>query len=155
MVTVSGLAREAANLIKSMTDNPYLLLFLINILLFIVGMFLDAGPAILILGPVLGPIMYQVGIDPLHFAIVMCVNVTVGLATPPMGLVLFVASSVANEKIERIVQEIWPFLLVEFAVIFLITYFPSLTMTIPALAGFAKCPDGAFLCEAIVGMFGG
>ena len=146
MVTVSGLAREAASLIRNTTDNPSLLLFLVNILLFVVGMFLDAGPAILILGPVLGPIMTQVGVDPLHCAIVMCVNVTVGLAAPPMGLVLFVASSVSGEKIERIVQAIWPFLLVEFAVILLIAYFPSLTMTIPALAGFAQCPSGAFLC---------
>ena len=155
MVTVSGLAREAASLIKGTTDNPYLILFLVNILLFVVGMFLDAGPAILILGPVLGPIMYQVGIDPLHFAIVMCVNVTVGLATPPMGLVLFVAASVADERIERIVRAIWPFLMVEVAVIFLITYFPSLTMTLPALVGFATCPDSATLCNALVGGGGG
>ena len=155
MVVVSGLAREAASLIRGATDNPYFLLFMINILLFIVGMFLDAGPAILILGPVLSPIIQQAGIDPLHFAIVMCVNVTVGLATPPMGLVLFVASSVAEERIERIVRDIWPFLAVEFVVIFLITYFPSLTMTIPAVAGFAKCPDGAYLCEAVVGFAGG
>ncbi|MEZ5871188.1 MAG: TRAP transporter large permease [Nitratireductor sp.] len=155
MVTVSGLARHAAVFIQGVTDNPYLLLFLVNILLFIVGMFLDAGPAILILGPVLGPIMYQIGVDPLHFAIVMCVNVTVGLATPPMGLVLFVASSVSGEKIEKIVQEIWPFLLVEFAVIFLITYFPSLSMTLPAMAGFAKCPEGAGLCQALTGLAGG
>ncbi|PPB80929.1 tripartite ATP-independent transporter DctM subunit [Albidovulum inexpectatum] len=154
MVTVSGLAREAAGLINDTTDNPYILLFLVNILLFVVGMFLDAGPAILILGPVLGPIMTQAGVDPLHFAIVMCVNVTVGLATPPMGLVLFVAASVANERLERIVQAILPFLVVEFAVIFLITYFPSLTMTIPALAGFARCPSGATLCEALVGWTG-
>lgn len=150
MVTVSGLAREAASVIQGVSDNPYIILFLVNILLFVVGMFLDAGPAILILGPVLGPIMEQVGVDPLHFAIVMCVNVTVGLATPPMGLVLFVASAVAGEKVERIVQAIWPFLLVEVAVIFLITYFPSLSMTLPALAGFAKCPEGAGLCSFIV-----
>ena len=155
MVTVSGLAREAAMLIRGITDNPLLLLLMINILLFIVGMFLDAGPAILILGPVLAPIMTTAGVDPLHFAIVMCVNVTVGLATPPMGLVLFVASSVSGEKIERIVQAIWPFLVVEFAVIFLITYFPSLSMTLPAMTGFAKCPEGAFICEAIVGSIGG
>ncbi|MXN65590.1 TRAP transporter large permease subunit [Stappia sp. GBMRC 2046] len=154
MVTVSGLAREAARLIQGVSDNPYILLFLVNILLFVVGMFLDAGPAILILGPVLGPIMTQIGIDPLHFAIVMCVNVTVGLATPPMGLVLFVASSVAQEKVERIVQAIWPFLLVEVVVIFLITYFPSLSMTLPALAGFARCPDGASLCSLVVGGLG-
>ncbi len=155
MVTVSGLAREAAALIQTVTDNPYLLFFLVNILLFIVGMFLDAGPAILILGPVLGPIMYQIGIDPLHFAIVMCVNVTVGLATPPMGLVLFVASSVSGERVESIVREIWPFLAIEFAVIFLITYFPSVSMTLPTLAGFARCPEGATLCHTLTGLIGG
>jgi len=151
MVTVSGLAREATRIILFITDNPLLILLLINLLLFIVGMFLDAGPAILILGPVLAPIMASIGIDPLHFAIVMCVNVTVGLATPPMGLVLFVASSVSGERLENIVREIWPFLLIEFAVIFLITYFPSLTMTIPALAGFARCPEAAVVCQALVG----
>lgn len=68
MVTVSGLAREAATLIRGLSDNPYVPLLLVNILLFIVGMFLGAGPAILILGPVLGPIMTQIGVDPLHFA---------------------------------------------------------------------------------------
>lgn len=151
MVTVSGLARHAGSLMQGVSDNPYVLLFLANILLFIVGMFLDAGPAILIVGPVLGPIMYQVGVDPLHFAIVMCVNVTVGLATPPMGLVLFVTASISNEKVDKIVRAIWPFLLVEVAVIFLITYFPSLTMTLPAMAGFAKCPPGAALCQALAG----
>ena len=154
MVTVSGLARQATELILFVTNNPLLILLLINILLFIVGMFLDAGPAILILGPVLAPIMASIGIDPLHFAIVMCVNVTVGLATPPMGLVLFVASSVSGEKIEGIVKDIWPFLVVEFAVIFLITYFPSLTMTLPALSGFANCPDTATACQAIVSALG-
>jgi len=152
MVTVSGLAREAASFITSVSDNIYILLFLVNILLFVVGMFLDAGPAILILGPVLGPIFISLGIDPLHFAIVMCVNVTVGLATPPMGLVLFVAASVANERLERIIQAIWPFLLIEFAVIFLITFFPSLSMTLPALFGFAKCPENATLCQLMVGL---
>ncbi|MCY4260511.1 MAG: TRAP transporter large permease [Rhodobacteraceae bacterium] len=155
IVTVSGLARQATGFILFITDNPLLILLLINILLFVVGMFLDAGPAILILGPVLAPIMISIGIDPLHFAIVMCVNVTVGLATPPMGLVLFVAASVSGEKLESIVKEIWPFLLVEFAVIFLITYFPSLTMTLPAMFGFGKCPDSATVCQAILALTGG
>lgn len=155
MVTVSGLAREAAGFITGLTDNRYMLLFLVNILLFVVGMFLDAGPAILILGPVLGPIMTQLGVDSLHFAIVMCVNVTVGLATPPMGLVLFVSSSVSGERIENIVRAIWPFLLVEFAVIFLITFVPSIPMTLPALAGFAKCPADASICREILALAGG
>lgn len=155
MVTVSGLAREAASTIQGISDNVYVLFFLVNLLLFVVGMFLDAGPAILILGPVLGPMFTQLGVDPLHFAIVMCVNVTVGLATPPMGLVLFVAASVSGEKLERIVKAILPFLAVEVGVIFLITFFPSLSMTLPALAGFARCPADATACQAIVGLFQG
>jgi len=125
----------------AISENPYILLFAVNILLFIVGMFLDAGPAILILGPILGPAMVDLGIDPMHFAIVMCVNVTVGLATPPMGLVLFVAASVAKEKVERIAWSMLPFLAVQFAIIFLITYFPEVPMTLPRLLGFAPPPN--------------
>ena len=137
IITVSGMAQSIAGGMTSLTDNVYLLLFLVNMFLFIVGMFLDAGPAILILGPVLAPLFIGLGIDPLHFAVVMCVNVTVGLATPPMGLVLFVSSAVSGEKVERIAMEMLPFLAVEVAVIFLITYFPALTMTLPRLLGFA------------------
>ena len=137
IITVSGMAQSIAGGMTSLTDNVYLLLFLVNMFLFIVGMFLDAGPAILILGPVLAPLFIGLGIDPLHFAVVMCVNVTVGLATPPMGLVLFVSSAVSGEKVERIAVEMLPFLAVEVTVIFLITYFPALTMTLPRLLGFA------------------
>ena len=111
--------------------NPLILLFLINLLLFIVGMFLDAGPAIIILGPILGPIFVDLGVHPVHFAIIMSVNLTVGLATPPMGLVLFVASSVSGEKVETISKAILPFLAVEVLVIFLITYIPEISMTVP------------------------
>jgi TRAP-type C4-dicarboxylate transport system permease large subunit len=77
------------------------------------------------------------GVDPIHFAVVMCVNVTVGLATPPMGLVLFVAASVSNERVETIARQMLPFLAVEVTIIFLITYFPALSLTLPRLLGFA------------------
>ncbi|MEM9749675.1 MAG: TRAP transporter large permease [Pseudomonadota bacterium] len=137
IITVSGLTTSFADMITGATDNVLLLLFLVNLFLFLIGMFLDAGPAILILGPVLAPLFISMGVDPLHFAIVMCVNLTVGLATPPMGLVLFVASSISDEKPDRIAVEMIPFLAVEVAVIFLITYIPALTMTIPRLLGFA------------------
>ncbi len=136
IITVSGMAEQLAVGLTGITDNVLLLLFLVNIFLLIVGMFLDAGPAILILGPVLGPIFIGMGVDPLHFAIVMCVNVTVGLATPPMGLVLFVASSVSGEKVDRIAKEMLPFLAVEIGVIFLITYIPAISLTVPRLLGF-------------------
>jgi TRAP-type transport system large permease protein len=135
LVTVSGMATDIANAMVNVTDDPLLLLFLVNLLLFFVGMFLDAGPAILILGPVLAPIFSEIGVHPIHFALIMCVNLTVGLATPPMGLVLFVASSVSGERVENIVKAILPFLAVEILVIFLITYFPALTLTLPRWLG--------------------
>ncbi|NDE00460.1 MAG: TRAP transporter large permease [Gammaproteobacteria bacterium] len=137
LVTVSGLAKGIADSLLSITDNVAGLLFLVNILLFIVGMFLDAGPAILILGPVLSPVFIEMGVDPVHFAVIMCVNLTIGLATPPMGLLLFVTASVARESVENIVKALLPFLAVEVLVIFLITYFPALVLTLPRWLGLA------------------
>ncbi|MEZ5847753.1 MAG: TRAP transporter large permease [Geminicoccaceae bacterium] len=137
VVTISGAPGIMTRFVLSISDNPYILLFLINLLLLFIGMFLDAGPAILILGPILSPIMAKLGVEPLHFAIVMCVNVTVGLATPPMGLVLFTAASISREKAEAIAIEMLPFLAVEIGVIFLITFIPALSLTVPRLVGFA------------------
>ncbi len=138
VVSLSHAPEQLASLILSLSENPLILLFLINLLLFIVGMFLDAGPAIIILGPILGPIFTSLGVDPIHFAIIMSVNLTVGLATPPMGLVLFVAAAVSREKVETIAKAILPFLAVEIIVIFLITYVPAISMTIPRITGFAN-----------------
>jgi tripartite ATP-independent transporter DctM subunit len=135
-VSLAGTPKAITETFLSLSDNVYVLLFLVNVLLLIVGMFLDAGPAILILGPVLGPTMVSLGVDPLHFAIIMCVNVTVGLATPPMGLVLFVAASLTGDKVEKIAWEMLPFLAVELTVIFLITFIPALSLTIPRWIGF-------------------
>lgn len=128
LVTVSGMAERIATGLTSVTHNVLLLLFLVNLFLFFVGMFMDAGPAILILGPVLAPIFNAMGVEPIHFALIMCVNLTVGLITPPMGLVLFVTASISGERIEPIIRAILPFLAVEIVVIFLITYVPALTL---------------------------
>ncbi|GGC19996.1 membrane protein [Marivita lacus] len=137
VVSLSHTPEILAEFVLGLSENPLILLFLINLLLFVVGMFLDAGPAIIILGPILGPIFVDLGVDPIHFAIIMSVNLTVGLATPPMGLVLFVASSVSGERVETISKAILPFLAVEIVVIFLITFIPEISMTIPRLTGFA------------------
>ena len=136
VVSLSYTPQILAEFILSLSENPLILLFLINLLLFIVGMFLDAGPAIIILGPILAPIFIDLGVHPVHFAIIMSVNLTVGLATPPMGLVLFVASAVSGERVESIAKAILPFLAIEILVIFLITYVPAISMTIPRLTGF-------------------
>lgn len=138
IVTLSGFPARLGDFVFGLTDNPLLLLLLVNILLLIVGMFLDASPAILILGPILGPTMLQLGVDPLHFAIIMCVNLTVGLATPPLGLVLFVASSLTRIPVLHIAREMAPFLVIHIIIILLITYVPAISMTIPRLLGFAQ-----------------
>jgi tripartite ATP-independent transporter DctM subunit len=138
LVTMSGLAERMATMLLGVTDDPLLLLLLLNLLLFLSGMFLDAGPAILILGPVLGPVFVQLGVDPIHFAMIMCINLTVGLATPPMGLVLFVTASVAKERVEAIVRALLPFLAVQILVIVAVTLFPALTLTLPRWLGLIR-----------------
>lgn len=135
IVTLSGLPATLTAAVFGLTDNPYLVLFLVNVLLLLVGMFLDAGPAILVLGPLLGPTMAQLGVDPLHFAVVMCVNLTVGLATPPMGLVLFVASTLTRLPVMHIAREIMPFIGVHVILIFVVTYVPALSLTLPRWLG--------------------
>ena len=140
VVSLSQSAQMLAEWMLTLSENAYILLFLINIMLFIVGMFLDAGPAIIILGPILAPIFTSIGVDPVHFAMIMSVNLTVGLATPPMGLVLFVASSVSGERVESIAKAILPFLAAEIAVIFLITFIPDISLTVPRLLGLMPWP---------------
>ena len=136
VVSLSHAPEILAEWILTLSETPLILLFLLNLLLFLVGMFLDAGPAIIILAPILGPIFINLGVHPVHFAIIMSVNLTVGLATPPMGLVLFVASSVSGERIESISKAILPFLAVEVVVIFMITYIPAVSLAIPRYFGF-------------------
>jgi TRAP-type C4-dicarboxylate transport system permease large subunit len=136
VVSLSHAPEILAEFILTLSENPLILLFLINLMLFVVGMFLDAGPAIIILGPILAPVFEGLGVESVHFAIIMCVNLTVGLATPPMGLVLFVAASVSHERVTTIAKAILPFLAVEVAVIFLITFVPEISLTIPKLTGF-------------------
>jgi tripartite ATP-independent transporter DctM subunit len=139
--TVAALAHTPellASALLGITENPLLLLLLVNLLLFVVGMFLDAGPAIIILGPILAPIFTSLGVDPVHFAIVMTVNLTIGLLTPPMGLVLFATSAVSGLQVETIARAVLPFLAVEMLVILLVTYIPALSLTLPRLAGFVN-----------------
>ena len=136
VVSLSHAPEILAAWILGLSDNPLILLFLINLLLSGGGMFLDARAAIIILAPILGPIFINLGVHPVHFAIIMSVNLTVGLATPPMGLVLFVASSVSGERIESISKAILPFLIVEVVVIFMITYIPAVSLAIPRYFGF-------------------
>ncbi len=133
VLTISQAPQKLGVLILSMTDSPYVFLICVNLLLFFAGMFLDAGPAILILGPILGPTVLEFGIDPIHFACVMCLNLSIGLATPPFGLVLFATSTIGKVPIGRLVKAMFPFWLVQIFVILLVTYIPAISLTLPRL----------------------
>ncbi len=130
IVQQSPVAVFMSNFVSTIS-NPYLLFFIINVLLFIIGMFLDAGPAIFIFAPIFAPPLIAMGVDPLHFGVIMSINVTIGLATPPMGLVLFVASDISKISFEKIALAAFPFIIMEIILVFVITYIPNLVLWLP------------------------
>ncbi|MGL4364835.1 MAG: TRAP transporter large permease [Bacteroidales bacterium] len=135
VVSLSPVSNIVNNLMFSFGDNPYLVFFLVNILLFTIGMFLDAGPAILIFAPIFAPALIQMGINPLHFGIVMSINTTVGLITPPMGLVLFMSADISQVPLQEVVKECLPFIILEVVLIFVITFFPDFCLLLPYMMG--------------------
>lgn len=120
----------------SISKDPVVILLLVNLLLLVVGCLMDTTAAIIILTPVLLPVVTQAGVDPKLFGIIMCINLTIGMATPPVGVALYLASEVGRVRIERLVQRIWPLLLVQVAVLFFITYVPSVPLALPRWFGY-------------------
>lgn len=118
------------------SENPVIFLLIVNAMLLVIGMFMDMTAVLIILGPILHPIAVQLGIDPLHFGIVMVVNINLALMTPPLGACLFVACSVSRLSLEVLSRQILPFLAVEVVVLGLITYIPALSTTVPRMLGF-------------------
>ncbi|HSB04910.1 MAG TPA: TRAP transporter large permease [Thermodesulfobacteriota bacterium] len=129
----TGLTIKVTAGISGLTTDPLILLLVINIFLLIVGCFMETVVAILILTPMLMPIIIKVGIDPLHFGLVMVLNLMIGLLTPPFGMVLFVMAGVSGLPIERVVRSTLPFLIPLLIVLFLITIFPPLVTWLPSL----------------------
>jgi tripartite ATP-independent transporter DctM subunit len=118
----------------SITDNYYLLLLLVNIMLLILGCIMDMAPLILICTPILYPVLVlKMGMDPVHFGIMLIMNLSIGLCTPPVGAALFVGSAVGKIPIERAARGCLPFYLSMLITLFLVTYFPAITMTLPNL----------------------
>jgi C4-dicarboxylate transporter DctM subunit len=111
-------------------------MLLINLLLLVVGCLMDTTAAIIILTPVLLPAAVQAGIEPALFGIVMCLNLTIGMATPPVGVALYLAAQVGGIRIESLIRAIWPTLLLQVFVLMLITYVPSLSLALPRWLGY-------------------
>jgi TRAP-type transport system large permease protein len=124
-----------AALILDITHNKYLVLLIINVILLVIGMFMDMTAVVIILGPILHPLAVSLGIHPLHFGIIMIVNINIALMTPPLGACLFVACSVSKLTLEEISKEILPFVGVVFLILLVISYVPWISMFVPNMLG--------------------
>ena len=119
----------------SISDNKYVILIYLNIMLLLIGTLMDMAPIILILTPVLLPVTNALGIDPVHFGMIMMVNLGIGLITPPVGSVLFVASAVSKQKIETVVKAMLPFYAMLLVILAMVTYIPAISLWLPGMLG--------------------
>jgi C4-dicarboxylate transporter DctM subunit len=117
----------------NLSTSPVLFLILVNILLLIAGMFIEAAAAILILVPILLPISHSLGIDPIHFGIIMVVNLAIGLITPPVGINLFVASQISKLKLEQISRAMIPFIIILFVDVIILSFIPEISIWLPSV----------------------
>jgi tripartite ATP-independent transporter DctM subunit len=122
-------------LLLTLSSDKNVILFLINILLLVLGCLLDMAPSILIVTPILLPVVMKFGVDPVHFGMIMLLNLGIGLCHPPVGAILFVGCAVGRVTIEQVVREIWPFYGVMFLVLMLVTYIPSVSLWLPRVLG--------------------
>ncbi|MFD2131750.1 TRAP transporter large permease [Pseudogracilibacillus auburnensis] len=132
-ITINQIPQLIANWLLNLSENPHIILLLIIVLFLIVGLFMEIAVAIIMLTPILFPIIISLGVDPLHFGIVMLFALTIGMVTPPLGLSLFVMTAVANTSIGGIMKRIYPQIIIAVIVLLIITYIPELTLWLPRL----------------------
>lgn len=135
-LTVFQLPNQLGEAFQVISENPLIFLLLVNILLLVIGMFMDGGASVIVLAPILTPIAISYGIDPVHFGVIMVLNLIIGCGTPPLGLCLFIACSIARLPVERGAIAIMPFIAAEIAVLMLVTYIPWLALALPQYFGF-------------------
>jgi C4-dicarboxylate transporter, DctM subunit len=128
LITRAGVPDAIGVWLKDVLQSPMLFLLGVNAALFLIGMFIETSAAIIVLGPILAPVAVYFGIDPVHFGIVMVVNLALGMITPPFGVNLFAACTVARISLDRIVTQLVPFVLVVLACLMVITYVPVISL---------------------------
>ncbi|GEN36671.1 TRAP transporter large permease [Aneurinibacillus danicus] len=133
ILTREQIPQKVAEMFTTFSDSPYVFLILVNILLLFVGMFFETSASIIILAPLLTPVAMALGIDPVHFGMIMIVNLAMGMVTPPVGVNLFVACQIANIKLERLTKALLPFFFVLILDILIITYVPAISTWLPSL----------------------
>mgnify|MGYP004517524621 FL=1 len=136
IMSYENIPQTVSRLLLAISDNPAVILLLINMILLLVGVFMDMTPAVLIFTPIFLPIaVQQLGMDPVHFGIMMVLNLCVGLCTPPVGSVLFIGCSVAGVRIDQVIRPLIPLFAAMVFVLLLVTYLPGLSLWIPSLFG--------------------
>ena len=134
-MSITNIPTALSNMILGISANKLVILLVITVFLLIIGAFMDIGPAILIFTPILLPIMIKLGVDPIHFGIIMIYNLAIGTITPPVGSGLYVGASVGKVKVEEVIKPLLPFYAVIIGVLLLITYIPEMTLFLPRLLG--------------------
>lgn len=127
---------KLADLLNHISSNPIVLLAIVNVFYILAGMIMDVGAAIILFAPILAPVMIKVGVNPIHFAVITITNLTMGVLTPPVGLVLFSAVNVGKRPLDQIVKAMKPFLIMDVIILVLLTLIPELVTGIPSLFGF-------------------
>lgn len=135
-IGVEQIPQQLTAFMLSISGNKYVILMIINVVFLIVGMWMETSAAILLFVPILAPIVTSMGVHPVHFAVIVIVNLTVGLITPPVGVVLYAVANVGKEKFENVVKATMPFILMGFALVILLTFIPDLCLMLPRLMGF-------------------
>ncbi|SFE38779.1 TRAP transporter, DctM subunit [Lentibacillus persicus] len=133
-MTFERVPQLIAEWMTTITSNPIIFLLLVNILFLLLGMVIEGIALIIILTPIFVPILPAFDIDPIHFGVLICLNVTVGILTPPVGSGLFIATSLGNVRLENFIKALWPFVLVAVLVLLLVTFIPQLTLWIPSFS---------------------
>ncbi len=137
ILTIAQIPEKIAAAILGLTSSKYLVLMLVNILLLVVGTFMETNAAIIILTPILLPIVKILGVDPIHFGIIVVMNLSIGFITPPLGANLFMACQVGNISYDNLVKKIWPWIIVMIILLLLVTYIPGISMALPRAMGVA------------------
>jgi C4-dicarboxylate transporter DctM subunit len=136
VLSVLNIPTHILHILQSISTNKWVVIVLVNLFLLFVGMFFETGAAVILLGPIFAPAMINMGFDPLHFGIIMIVNLCIGLITPPLGVALYAACSISNVTLEEISREIFPFILHYVFVLGVITFLPGLALWLPRTLGF-------------------
>ncbi|MCB0607488.1 MAG: TRAP transporter large permease [Lewinella sp.] len=136
IMAYENIPQNITDFMLSISDNKVVILLIINLLLLFVGVFMDMTPAVLIFTPIFLPVVTKLGIDPIHFGIIMVLNLCIGLCTPPVGSLLFIGVSVANTSIQKVLKPLLPLFLAMLVALMLVTYIPALSMWLPRVFGF-------------------